>query len=209
MKSKFSKEIKQLLEQLAAHPLTLSNLLTETSERGFSLVIGLLVLPFLLPMPPGLTTVFGSACLILSVQMAIGRRKPWLPRRIAQFRFPKPLTFQLLTNFRRITRVVEKIAFPRYSRIVEHPYVWQINGACISWLTLLLMSPIPLTNPIPTIGILLFVVSTLEADGLLLCISYLFTVLITAGFGFLIYLLWRSPTVIENLVQSLQPQFYF
>jgi hypothetical protein len=79
MHLRFSQDIKSLLERLANQPLTLGDILAETSERGFSLVIVLLVLPFLFPMPPGLTGPLGSACLILAVQMALGKRSPWLP----------------------------------------------------------------------------------------------------------------------------------
>ena len=63
---RFSQEIKALLERLVDQPLTLAHVLSETAERGFCLVIGLLVLPFLFPMPPGFTTILGSACLLLS-----------------------------------------------------------------------------------------------------------------------------------------------
>lgn len=76
MHLRFSQDLKSLLEKLTHQPLTLADILSTTSERGFSLVIGLLVLPFLFPMPPGFTTILGSACLLLSVQMALGRRSP-------------------------------------------------------------------------------------------------------------------------------------
>ncbi|MGA7935958.1 MAG: exopolysaccharide biosynthesis protein, partial [Kovacikia sp.] len=80
---------------MSEKPLTLKDILTETSERGFSLVIGLLALPFLLPMPPGLAGPLGFGCLILAIQMAVGRRSPWLPKRVGQFRFPKWLVLNL------------------------------------------------------------------------------------------------------------------
>ncbi|MFM6004554.1 MAG: exopolysaccharide biosynthesis protein, partial [Sphaerospermopsis kisseleviana] len=85
MRLRFSQEIKSLLQRLSEQSLTLGDVLTETSERGFSLVIALLVLPFLFPMPPGLTGPFGAACLLLSLQMLFGRRSPWLPRKIATY----------------------------------------------------------------------------------------------------------------------------
>ena len=77
--------------------------------------------------------------------------------------------------------------------------MWRLNGVCISWLTLLLISPIPFTNPIPTVGILLFVVATLEADGLLMCISYVVTGLITLLFGLIGYALWQAPSLLPNI----------
>ncbi len=193
---KFSQEIKALLEQLAHHPLTLSHVLKTTSERGFSLVIGLLVLPFLFPMPPGLTTILGSACLLLSIQMTLGRRSPWLPRRVAQFQFPSRLAQQILSNLKRVTRFTERFVRPRLMKLAESTYIWQINGACITLLTFLLMLPIPFTNPIPTVGILIFVVATLEADGLLMCVGYAVTGLTTGMFALLGYGLLQAPDLI-------------
>lgn len=195
---RFSQEIKSLLERLAEQPLTLSHVLSETAERGFCLVIGLLVLPFLFPMPPGFSMILGSACLLLSLQMAVGRRSPWLPSRVARFQFPSVLAKTVLSNLRRVTRVTERFVRPRLPGLADNPSVWHINGVCISWLTLLLMSPIPLTNPIPTVGILIFVVATLEADGLVMIMGYVATGLITGTFGLAGYLLWRSPDLIQH-----------
>ncbi|BAZ31954.1 exopolysaccharide synthesis protein ExoD [Cylindrospermum sp. NIES-4074] len=199
MHLRFSQDIKSLLQRLADQPLTLGDILAETSERGFSLVIALLVLPFLFPMPPGFTGPFGGACLILSVQMLLGRRSPWLPKKIANYQFPRAFAQVILQNLRRITKILEKIARPRWGKIANHPWVWRFNGFCISWLAILLISPIPLTNPFPTIGILLLAVATIESDGLLMCISYVITVLITLLFGFIGYALWLAPSLLPSI----------
>lgn len=199
MRLRFSQDIKSLLERLAQQPLSLGDILAETSERGFSLVIALVVLPFLFPIPPGLTGVPGTACLILSLQMAMGRRSPWLPKKIASFKFPRWFALQLLQNLKKVTRILEKIVRPRLSRLAESDYIWRLNGLCISWLAILLISPIPMTNPIPTVAILLLAVATLEADGLLMCISYVLTILITLLFGFIIYAIWQGSTMLPAL----------
>ncbi|PPS40406.1 exopolysaccharide biosynthesis protein [Chroococcidiopsis sp. TS-821] len=196
---RFSQDIKLLLEKLASQPLTIGEILAETSERGFSLVIALLVLPFLFPMPPGFTGPLGSGCLLLSLQMAVGRRSPWLPKKVAQFRFSRHFTVQILQNLRRVTRVVEKIARPRWTALAESRITWQLNGLCISWLTILLISPIPFTNPIPTVGILLFAVATLESDGLLMCVSYVLTALITLIVVSIGYTLWQAPNFLPSI----------
>ena len=199
MQPRFSHDIKSLLERLANQPLTLGDILSETCERGFCLVIALFVLPFLFPMPPGLTGPLGSVCLLLAIQMTLGRRSPWLPKKIARFQFPHWFVLRLLQNLKRVTRVLEKIARPRLQRLANSHITWRLNGVCIAWLTLLLISPVPFTNPIPTVGILLLAVATLEADGLLMCIGYVVTVLITLFFGFICYALWQAPSLIPNL----------
>jgi hypothetical protein len=199
MNLRFSQDIKSLLQRLSEQPLTLGDILTETSERGFSLVITLLVLPFLFPMPPGLTSPLGGACLSLSLQMVLGRRSPWLPKKIANYQFPSSFAQVILQNLRRVTKIIEKIARPRLEKVANHPLTWRFNGLCISWLTILLISPVPFTNPIPTVGILLLAIATIESDGLLMCISYVATVLITLIFGFIGYALWLAPNLLPAI----------
>jgi hypothetical protein len=197
---KFSQDIKLLLQRLLQQPLTLGDILTETSERGFSLAIALLVLPFLFPMPPGLTGPFGGACLLLSMQMVLGKRSPWLPKKIASYKFPRSFAQVILQNLRRVTRILEKIARPRLAQIANNNWTWRLNGFCISWLTVLLISPIPFTNPIPTIGILLLAVAAIESDGLLMCIGYILTVLISLLFCFIGYALWMAPGLLPKFI---------
>jgi hypothetical protein len=193
-RSRFSQDLQALLQRLAEHPLTLGEIVEETSERGFGLVIGLLVLPFLFPMPPGFTGPFGGASLLLALQMALGRRSPWLPRRVAQFQFPTWAAQQLLGSLQRLSQVVEKVARPRLARVVNHPYAWQLSGLCIAWQAFLLILPIPLTNPIPTVGILIFTVALLEQDGFLLCVGFGMTLAITAAvfsIGYALPWIWQ------------------
>lgn len=199
MGKKFSHDLKILLESLADHPLTLGDILAGTSERGFSLVIGLLVLPFLLPMPPGATGIFGAGSFLLAMQMAMGKKTPWLPKRVARFKFPRWFALQMLKNVQRGTGLLEKFSRRRLLHIADNQRIWRLNGFCIAWLTFLLILPIPLTNPIPTIGILLFVIATLESDGLLMCVSYGVTVVITLLFAIVGYLVWQAPGFLENL----------
>ncbi|MGF1590699.1 MAG: exopolysaccharide biosynthesis protein [Pleurocapsa sp.] len=195
----FSQDIQLLLAKLATKPITIAEILQTTSERGFSLIIGLLVLPFLFPMPPGLSGVMGIGCLVLGTQMALGRKSPWLPKQIARFKFPRSLSQYLLKNVRRITVWLEKIVRSRWQRVANHPYIWQGNGCCIAWLSILLMLPIPFTNPVPAVAILLLAVSTTESDGLLMCLGYLLTLANTILFSFIGYALWQAPDLLPNL----------
>ncbi len=200
MHLRFSQDIESLLKRISEQPLTLAAILSETSERGFSLVIGLLVLPFLFPVPPGLTGIPGSGCILLGMQMALGRRSPWLPKKVARFQFPRAFAKQLLQNVKRVTRILEKITRPRLTRVAANPYIWRFNGLCITWLAILLIAPIPFTNPLPTTGILLLVVAMLESDGLLMCVAYGLTLVITIACATIAYLLWQAPNLFQTLL---------
>ncbi len=198
MSLKFSQDIKLLLTKLATKPLTIAELLQETGERGISIIIALLVLPFLFPVPPGLSGVIGIACFCLAIQIALGKKTPWLPKFVAQFKFPRSLSHNLLKNLRRITVWSEKITRPRWQQLTNSIHTQRINGFCIAWLSILLMSPIPFTNPPPAIAILLLTVATLEADGLLMWIGYFFTLLNTIFFALIGYALWQAPQLLSS-----------
>jgi hypothetical protein len=198
MHLRFSQELKPLIERLAIQPITLAEILKETSEQSFGLVMALLTLPFLLPMPPGVSSISGGGCILLGLQMMAGWRSPWLPQRVAALKFPQAFMAKLLKVVQSITRLLEKFVRPRMLWLVNNPAIWRLNGLCICWLAFLLILPIPLTNPIPTVGILLFVFAMLEADGLLMCVSYGMTLAITAAVFGIGYLLWRSPELIEQ-----------
>ena len=197
--SLFSQDLKLLLSKLATKPIKLGEVIEETADRGFNLIIALLVLPFLFPMPPGLSGVLGIACLMLGMQMALGRRSPWLPKQVAKLEFPRSLSQKLLKHIRRFTVWLEKLVRSRWQQVANNFYTGRISGCCIAWLSILLMLPIPLTNPLPAIAILVLAIANIEADGLLMCIGYLLTVFNTVFFGFMGYALWQASDLLSNL----------
>ena len=198
--SLFSQDIKILLSKLATKPIKLGEVIEETAERGFSLIIALLVLPFLFPMPPGLSGVMGIGCLVLGMQMALGRRHPWLPKQVAKLEFPRGLTQKLLKHVRRFTVWLEKLVRSRWWQVANNSYIGRVNGCCIAWLSILLMLPIPLTNPLPATAILLLAIANIEADGLVMCIGYLLTLFNTIFFGFIGYALWQASDLLTQFI---------
>ena len=190
--SLFSQDLKLLLSKLATKPIKLGEVIEETADRGFNLIIALLVLPFLFPMPPGLSGVLGIGCLMLGMQMALGRRSPWLPKQVAKLELPRSLSQKLLKHIRRFTVWLEKLVRSRWQQVANNSYTGRISGCCIAWLSILLMLPIPLTNPLPAIAILILAIANIEADGLLMCIGYLLTVFNTVFFSFMGYALWQA-----------------
>ena len=200
MSLKFSQDLKLLLEKLANEPITVAQIFQFTGDRGISLIISLLILPFLFPMPPGAASVMGISSFCLAIQMGLGRKSPWLPKSVAQFKFPRSLSQQLLKNLGRIINWLEKIVRSRWSSIATNHYATRVNGFCIAWLSILLMLPVPLTNPFPTVAILLLTIATLETDGLLMSIGYFFTLINTILFTFIGYALWQAPQLLPKFL---------
>lgn len=200
MSLKFSQDIQILLTRSAKESITIAEILQVTGERGIDLIMALLVLPFLFPMPPGLSGIMGAACFCLAVQIAVGKKSLWLPRKISRFKFSRSFTQQTLIRLRRIIVWLEKIVRPRWQKMANNYYTKKINAFCIVWLSILLMSPIPFTNSPPAITILLLSIANLEADGLLMWIGYFLTLLNTILFLFIGYAFWQAPQLLPKFV---------
>ena len=192
-----------LLEDIKKQPLSLQSILERTAERGVLMLIILLVAPCLFPLPPGSTTALGSVCLLLSGQMALGRDQLWLPQRMRQWTFPPQVIEVLLVNSHRLARLIDRFSHARWTRLARSRRVWQVNGLCISWLTILLALPVPLTNPFLAVGILAIAIATIEADGVIMCLGYGLLGISTALFGGLGYLVWWAPELLQQILGAL------
>lgn len=64
--------------------VTLGELVAHFGPRAFGAVLFVFAMPNLLPLPPGTSTLLGARLLLLAPQLALGRRKPWIPDRLAR-----------------------------------------------------------------------------------------------------------------------------
>ena len=165
--AKLSQELNQFFfdEQRSSH-VTLEDILQIAGDSIFGFLFVILSLPSALPVPaPGYSIPFGILMLVLAVQLIIGRKKPWLPYKLANY----PIKLKTVQNFIKAgtpwLQRIEAITRPRL------PYVCTtIAGRCIIGIAIALMSifmmiPIPGTNTLPAIGIFVIGFGLLEDDG--------------------------------------------
>ena len=201
MSSQISQDLQTLLDRIGEeNSLTLGDLLHETSERSFSLIISLVVLPFLAPTPPGFTTLPSLAALLLSLQIALGRKSPWLPASTRRVQFPPAIVKALLSALKSVTKVLDRLTRPRLPGLVQSPPLWRINGLCLAWLSFLLLTPLPLTNSLFTFNILLLTTAMLEGDGLLMCVAYGLMAVCTFALIGGAYILWQTPELLQQFL---------
>lgn len=165
---RFSDELRTLAQVLAEKPTSLGVILEATHGRGFELLLVLVALPFVAPIPlPGLSTPFGLVVLTIGARLALGRR-PWLPRRILRCEVPPRFVGRVLNAARIIVRVLEVLARPRFNFLHEHWLYRRIAGGLIatSGALLLLPIPVPFTNTLPALTVLLLAAGAIERDGL-------------------------------------------
>jgi len=186
---KFSQELQGLARQFADRPAHLFEILTATRGRGFGLLLFLIGLPFITPIPlPGLSTPFGLVVLVIGARLAIGRQ-PWLPERLLKMELPARFVTRVLAATSRVVRWLEVLLRPRLVFLHEQWIYRRIAGTLImlSGLLLLLPLPIPLTNSLPALTVVLLAAGAMERDGLFLLAGCAMFALTIAFFSLLAF----------------------
>lgn len=163
-----SEVIAGLLRDVPSGTLTLGWLIEGLRERSFGIILVVLAV---IGMLPGVGTVTGLLMLVPATQMILARSQPVLPKWLAARRLPAKRAARLLRIASRQLGRLEAVAYPRWS--MPRELSTRVIGGVVLLLALSLLSPLPFSQIIPNLVIILIAFSFLEKDGLLLTIGLL------------------------------------
>jgi len=156
----------QLLAEAPPDHVNLAWLIGHLQQRSFGLVMLLLALVSLLP---GAGILAGVLLGFPAVQMILGRESPSLPRFLASWRISTRHIAGLGVRAVPLLKRMEAVIHPRL------PTRFEVTKRLIGFIVLLLaatfVSPVPFSQIIPALVIVLISFAYLEEDGVLLCIS--------------------------------------
>ena len=195
---RFSQELRDLAQHFAGRPARVSEILAATQGRGFNLLLLLIGLPFLTPVSlPGFSTPFGFVVLLIGGRLALGRQ-PWLPKKILEHELPARFIAKVLAAASLMVRWLEVLLRPRLDFLEEQWIYRRIAGTLImlSGLLLLLPLPIPLTNTLPALTVVLLAAGAIERDGLFFLAGCATFILTLAFFGLVAF---GGARLLDNL----------
>ncbi|MGC4032543.1 MAG: exopolysaccharide biosynthesis protein [Tepidisphaeraceae bacterium] len=160
-------------------------------HRGPALVMLLLCIPFVIPIPSfGLSTPLGLAIMFYGGGVML-RMKPWVPGFISR-RTLKRETLEKIVNIAcKGGKKVEKLLKPRLKFML-----WPMIDVPIGFSILFcgfflgLPLPIPFTNAIPAVALILLLLGVIEQDGVAVLLGEILTLVILAGTVYVCYLCW-------------------
>jgi hypothetical protein len=146
-------------------PIEVGELLDGFGERSFGAAMLLLALPNMVPLPPGASTIFGLPLILISAQIALGRRAVWLPEAIRQRKIA-PSALSRIVNFTRPhLRRAERLLQPRLEFMLGSAATRLAGGLCVV-LAILIALPIPLANFLSGLAVAAIALGLLRQDGL-------------------------------------------
>lgn len=171
-----SHKVKTIEEKIADNNLTINQLVDLLLDDGIHILVIILIAPFLLPASiPGSSTPFGILIILLELSVLFNR-KLYLPKMISGYELSNNTIRKFFEILEKALGYIEKIAKPR-GNLTDKKIINKINSIFIIILASLLFLPlpIPLTDFVPAVSILVLSVSCLEKDSYLLLIGYVFT----------------------------------
>jgi hypothetical protein len=188
-KGLLSSELKRLAAELGEREIKFKELVQTTRGRGYDLLLVVLGLPFLTPIPlPGLSTPFGLAIAFAGLRMGFGK-KVWYPEKFLEKNIPHSFFPKLLKFAVGICKTIEFFARPRFQFLHDFILFQRLAGILIliSGLLLALPLPIPLTNTLPAITVVLLASSAMRKDGIIFLIGCLSFTLSVVFFGLILF----------------------
>lgn len=154
--------------------ILVEDIVSSLNERGFGILLILFcALPALpLPAPPGITTILALPIFVLSIQLLIGKQQPWLPKWLSK-KSLKQATFQKIIG--KLVPFIQKIE-PFYKP--RCLYMTSKLGERLIGLAGIIFAfsislPIPLSNTVPSIGVLVMALGLIEKDGIVVKLGML------------------------------------
>ncbi len=196
--NRFSDDLKRILDHARGKPITLKEIIEILHGRGLDIVILILALPFCIPIPLlGLSTPFGLALMFLGLRIAL-RKHPWLPRRLLQREIPYQTLAKIIRVALKVTTRLEKVLRPRYIFLKQWSAFTTLSGLIITSNAFLLMLPLPIpfSNTLPAISIVLTAAGMIEEDGAVIVAGYLMAVI---SWLYILFL-WLMGKIALNLL---------
>lgn len=159
-----SDALEVLASGCAGECISIDDLTATLGSKCFAGLLFLLAAPNILPTPPFVDLALSIPLMILSAQLILGVRRPWLPawvlrREVSTQSFAR-IAVRLSPICRRVEAVLKR-RLPVLTGIVGHRL---IGVACLA-LSIMLALPIPLGNALPGTAIALFALGLLNRDG--------------------------------------------
>lgn len=174
------------------HPgprIALRELVDALGDRAFGLLMLLLALPnsFPIPSPPGFSTLFGAPLMLVSLQLAVGRERPWLPRRLLDKTVAQADLLRFLRRAEPYMQKMERRVRPRWEGLASGWGERLVGLVCCAMAGIMAL-PIIFGNFPPALSISILSLGLIEKDGVAVAVGLLGSVIATVIVGLVLYI---------------------
>lgn len=183
-KTLFSKIIFSWQEKEKDKTTTIKDIINEFHHDSILLTLLFFSIPIAVPLPypPGFTTIIGVPIIFLTIQMIIGSKLVYLPKKVKRFKVKNSLLITMSKKIYPWLVKCEKLVTPRFT-FMSCKIAEKILGILCFVSGLFIALPLPFTNAIPAFGVALISFGLLNRDGIVIMLG-----IIASIFGWVVAL---------------------
>lgn len=161
-----TEELEDVVRNHDGEQIEVRELTRALHEKGFGLLLMVLVLPNCvpIPIPPGMSTIFSLPLLFFTVQMAFGRAVPWLPKWLRQKTISQSFLLRIIAVVKPKLQKIERVLRPRLM-FANTKAGERFVGVMWLMFSISIAVPLPMTNFLPGVGILVSALGMIGRDG--------------------------------------------
>ena len=178
-----SNRLDRLAKDASGTNVSLAWIMAQLHERAFGLFLLVLALPCCIPFLYGIPQIVALPLMFVSAQILMGRNHPWLPARLAARTVSSEGLQSLSDRAGPWLRRIEAISKPRFGQCTRAP-LDRIVGLALVVFSASILVPLPGTNTVPGMAVVIVAMGLLQRDGILVVLGMM---LGTAWVGTLIF----------------------
>jgi hypothetical protein len=168
--SSATKLLENVVNADSSDKMLVKDLIDAMNEVGFGLVMMIFAFGFVIPLPPPFPSIIATPLVLFAIQMILGFQAPHLPKRFCNISVKRSTVATLVKKSMPYISKIEKFLRPRLL-FMNSPSFQRVIGIFVFIFTSFVLLPIPLSNFIPGLGVLIISFGLLGRDGLVVIVG--------------------------------------
>lgn len=162
--------IEDLVNKSQTDKVLIGDIVDSMEAVGFGLALMIFSMGIIIPLPPPFPSIISLPLVFFSAQMTIGNTSPRLPKWIAKKEVKRSVLAMMVQKSNPYIRKVERILKPRMW-FMTNVIAERIVGFFLLFFSTFILIPLPLSNFIPGLGILVTSFGLMGKDGLVIILG--------------------------------------
>ncbi len=169
-----SDTLERLKEKTSGHSISLGEVVEKLENKGFGPILLVPALIAFLPtgVVPGIPSTCGILIFLITIQMALGKKHPWIPSRLKKVTFNREKLISGINNAKPFTDRLDKWFKPRLTFFTAYPINRLVALTCgLFGLAMIPLELLPFAVALPALAILLAAIGLMTEDGILILLA--------------------------------------
>ncbi len=162
--------LEDVVKKTTTDKISINDLIIAMDSGGFGLIMTIFSLPIIIPLPPPFPSLISIPMVVLSFQMMIGYTSPKLPKKLSNLSVSRNILAMMVEKSSPYIRKAESFVKPRLSMLSSNWFKKIIGMFCFVF-SMSVLLPMPLSNFIPGMGVLIASFGLLGRDGVIILLG--------------------------------------